>query len=95
MKYTFSNPVPNPLKAVMSRLMQYGATVVDAYPDGKGHHLLMNKGTLGIHVTLALDWIADGVDWADGDLSWRVSDGGEDLTLERWSDVCRTLGAKV
>src|SRR5687768_9891538 len=70
-KYTVrSNPMPSPLASAMGSLLDRDAHVLDAYPDNQGHHLVMNKGALHIHITLVLDWNADGVDWADGDLSW-------------------------
>lgn len=95
-KYTvLSNPMPSPLASAMRGLLDRDAHINEIYPDNQGHHLVMSKGALRIHITLVLDWHADGVDWADGDLSWEVTDGVEELTLARWSDVCRTFEAKV
>ncbi|MFE0490110.1 hypothetical protein [Streptomyces griseoaurantiacus] len=88
--HTHGNPMPGPLRSAMSSLLRHGARVgPDAsWEDGQGHHLIATSGPVTAHVTLALDYFADGVDWADGDLSWAVTRDGAPVPCDRWSQVC-------
>lgn len=73
----------------MTHLLREGATVAPqgAYADGEGHHLIARKGEVTVHAVLALDHYADGVAWADGDMSWTVTHEGSPVACERWSHV--------
>jgi hypothetical protein len=93
-RYTVrTNPMPEPLRTAMTSLLRSGARVrpEDAYPDTDGHHLIARRGAVQVHAVLALDHHADGVDWADGDMSWTVTRDGAPVECARWSQVCATL----
>lgn len=87
--YTHSDPMPSALLKAMSSLGYVGAVVgpQDAYRDADGHHLVARKGEVVVHAVLALDHHADGVAWADDDMSWTVTRDGVPVVCERWSHV--------
>lgn len=88
------NRMPNPLLEAMSSLLRCGARVVDSYQDGQGHHLIVRKGAVVAHVTLALDyWTDGGTAWADCDMSWTVTRDGAPVTAARWMDVRAVVAA--
>lgn len=89
MPYTATRPMPDPLLSAMTSLTRHGARIpVDGtYPGADGHHLTATSGPFAVHVVLALDHYADGIEWADGELTWTAILDDQPLTLDRWSDV--------
>jgi hypothetical protein len=83
--------MPEPLTAAMGSLLRHGGRVESAYPDTDGHHLVARRGAVQVHAVLALDHYADGVDWADGDMSWTVTRDGAPVECARWSQVCAAV----
>jgi len=88
-RYTHRDPMPGALLHAMSSLGHVGATVgpQDAYRDADGHHLIARRGPVVVHAVLALDHHADGVAWADGDMTWTVTRDGVSVDIERWPHV--------
>lgn len=88
-----SNPMPASLLTAMSSLEGVTVAPQDAYADDQGHHLIARRGPVVVHAVLALDHHADGVAWADGDMSWTVTRDGAPVDCARWSDVVTVVRA--